>query len=72
MSFSQNSNICLIPSKLRKSDFPFYDKNSKILYFISLYSVRNLYYKLENRNNVFYTKSVYSTNNSLRLKCGVS
>ena len=72
MSFSKNSNACLIPSKLRKIDFPFYHKNSKILYFISLYSVRNLYSKLENNTNVFYTKPLHSTNDPLRLKCRVS
>ena len=65
MSFLQNSSACLIPSKLRKMDVPFYDKNNKILYFISVYSVRNLQIKQNSDRNMFYIKPWYSSINTL-------
>ena len=68
MSFLQNSHACLIPSNLRKMDVPFYDKHNKILYFISVYSVRNLHVGLENDSKVFYVKPDYSTINALQFK----
>ena len=54
MIFLSKSNMCLIPSRLRISATPYRDKLYNQLYFISLYSVRNLYINLKHDKIVFY------------------
>ena len=54
MIFLSKPNMCLFPSRLRIMATPYRDKDHNVLYFISLYSVRNLYINLKNDKIVFY------------------
>lgn len=46
--------MCLFPSRLRIMATPYKDQDHNVLYFISMYSVRNLYINLKNDKIVFY------------------